>query len=345
MVRAVLKQDRNDAVSLLRFFAMCFIVACHILRYYNHWLAWWFNVGVQIFLFLSGFLYAGREIPDRFAFWGKNFVKILVDYYLFLFLSFPFFMVFAEGELPLSGIVDIFTFSGLTVGYGHLWFVPYILLCYLLTPLLHDAFARGTRMWVTVVLLCALMGFAARFFFSDWNPAWLNCYLIGFSAKKLQQSGRSSLKLTLVLLPFAGITNALRIYMDVTYFYAFESETVEFFYWILYDYSHVFLGAFLCMLVLTALQDVSFAPPLRRFLEFANRYSYDVYLCHYGIMLGPLTLLGLTDRVWLNILIVVLLTCVFAVVLHSLSKLVKRGLYGLRKGRKESAQGATESSL
>lgn len=341
-----MKQDRNYAISLLRFLAMCFILACHILRYHNHWLAWWFNVGVQIFLFLSGYLYAEREIPDRFAFWGRNFLKILVDYYLFLFVSFPFFMVFAEGKLPVSGIVDIFTFSGLTVGYGHLWFIPYILLCYLLTPLLHDAFARGARIWVTVVLLCALMGFSARFFFPDWNPAWLNCYLIGFSAKKLQLSGRSPLKLTLVLLPFASLTNAVRIYMDVKYYYSFESEKVEFFYWILNDYSHVFLGAFLCMLVLTVFQNVSFAPAFCRFLDFVNRYSYDVYLCHYGIMLGPLTLLGLTDRAWLNVLVVLLLTAFFAVALHSLSEPLKRGIFAFFKSRKERKQrDAAESAL
>ena len=60
----VVKSEKNYAISLLRFIAMIFIVICHFFQYYNLELAWWFNVGVQIFLCISGFLYGNKKITN-----------------------------------------------------------------------------------------------------------------------------------------------------------------------------------------------------------------------------------------------------------------------------------------
>ena len=41
---------------------------------------YWFNVGVQIFLFMSGWLYGKKKIDDPVSFIKKNSFKILKDY-------------------------------------------------------------------------------------------------------------------------------------------------------------------------------------------------------------------------------------------------------------------------
>ena len=41
------KIDRS--ISVIRLIAFSFIITCHIQQYLNINLAWWFNVGVQIF--------------------------------------------------------------------------------------------------------------------------------------------------------------------------------------------------------------------------------------------------------------------------------------------------------
>ena len=62
---------------------MLSIILCHILQYFDNELAWWFNVGVQVFLFMSGFLYGKRATPsDDLKFIKKQFRKILIDYYV-----------------------------------------------------------------------------------------------------------------------------------------------------------------------------------------------------------------------------------------------------------------------
>lgn len=43
-------EGKNYAISLIRLISMLFIIICHVLQNIGHELAWWFNVGVQIFL-------------------------------------------------------------------------------------------------------------------------------------------------------------------------------------------------------------------------------------------------------------------------------------------------------
>lgn len=44
------KQVRDIKISFIRMIAMFSIILCHFFQYYHLELAWWFNVGVQVFL-------------------------------------------------------------------------------------------------------------------------------------------------------------------------------------------------------------------------------------------------------------------------------------------------------
>lgn len=52
------------SISMIRAMSMLSIIICHIMQYLNIELAWWFNVGVQVFLCISGYLYSDRKISD-----------------------------------------------------------------------------------------------------------------------------------------------------------------------------------------------------------------------------------------------------------------------------------------
>ena len=76
---------RGDlGISFCRYIAMNFIVACHVLQYYDNELAWWFNCDVQIFICISGFLYGQRRIDNGYSFIKRRFIKILSSYYVCL---------------------------------------------------------------------------------------------------------------------------------------------------------------------------------------------------------------------------------------------------------------------
>ena len=86
-VKRIEKYD--DRVSLIRFVAMYSIVACHIFQYFNHELAYWFNTGVQIFLFISGWLYAAKKVDNPILFMKKTLSKLFSDYYIFVTIQNP----------------------------------------------------------------------------------------------------------------------------------------------------------------------------------------------------------------------------------------------------------------
>ena len=72
-----MKKQIDYSVSFARFVAMCLIVTCHIMQRDNfasningahiEW-AFWLNVGVQMFLFLSGYLYGKKQKIDAIPF-------------------------------------------------------------------------------------------------------------------------------------------------------------------------------------------------------------------------------------------------------------------------------------
>lgn len=71
----------NNAISSIRLISMIMIISCHFMQYFEMELAWWFNVGVQIFFVMSGFLYGSRTIDKPIEFLCKQFRKILIPYW------------------------------------------------------------------------------------------------------------------------------------------------------------------------------------------------------------------------------------------------------------------------
>ena len=105
------------------------------MQYYHCELAWWFTVGVQVFLCLSGYLYGRKSIDDELFFYKKQFIKILIPYYLVVIIAIIAQVIFVRNEISVARIVKTLLCYGTLNGGEHLWFVPTILFCYLLTPL------------------------------------------------------------------------------------------------------------------------------------------------------------------------------------------------------------------
>ena len=134
----------NYTICLLRVIACLLIIWNHAsLDIFGGWGNGWFwaNIGVQIFFFMSGYLYGGREINNAKEWFLRQFKKISKPYYLYLLLFIPIIYWLDSGSLSLSKIVVELAFlegfmSDYQIGYlGQHWFLSYILLCYLLMPL------------------------------------------------------------------------------------------------------------------------------------------------------------------------------------------------------------------
>lgn len=305
--------ERNDVISFIRALSMLMIISCHIMQYLHMELAWWFNVGVQVFLCISGFLYGQKELCHTTSFLRQRFKKILVPYYL----VYVFF-----GSLEFIFVRDTFNFvtflRGLFVnavikGGEHLWFIPTILMCYIITPMLQDykvTIVKDKRgLWRFTIISLVASGIFFGGFSNYFNPAWISCYVIGYSLGINENTKLISEKFLLLLFGVIAVMgNGLQIYC--TYFSDLSIPKHS----LVFNYNHVMLGVLIFLLCKAICQRHNMNR-IKSILDLSDKYSYEVYLVHQFVVLGPFSLMGVTQNVVLNCLAVLGGICVLVIFL------------------------------
>lgn len=181
---------------------MLMIISCHVMQYYDLELAWWFNVGVQVFLCISGFLYGQKNIDDVIDFYNKRLKKILIPYYL-VFIPFGIIeFIFARDVFSIRDFMMGLILCSTIKGSGHLWFIPTILMCYLITPLLQgyrNKCVEGKRTIVVFTVLGVIITSILIQGFTTFNPAWICCYVIGYALGVNENGGYISEKVLMII--------------------------------------------------------------------------------------------------------------------------------------------------
>lgn len=60
----MLAPSESVAISYLRVLSLMAIVVCHFLQYLDSRWAWVLNLAVQVFFFISGYLYGHKTVTD-----------------------------------------------------------------------------------------------------------------------------------------------------------------------------------------------------------------------------------------------------------------------------------------
>lgn len=310
--------NRDYSISFIRLLSMFLIITCHILQYYDNGLAWVLNVGVQVFLIISGYLYGLKKIDSCFRFLIKQFKKILIPYWIFLFVATALYYIFSPENINIK----IFVKSLLTIstinGIGHLWFIRYILLCYCLLPLLNiirDRISGGVIM--------ALAAIPTMFFvhlliepISYFNGAFINCFVFGYFLcnieRRLEHKAFNVISTIVVLV--AVVINVIRlisIYGDTVIVNDMFNK-----------YAHLLFGALLFIL-LRRVNLKNYYKPLR----LSDKYSYHIYIVHQLFILSPFTVLTLTNIKVVDILLVYVVCCLFGYILYVVSNYISDTIF------------------
>lgn len=135
-------QEKNYTISLIRFLSLLSIITCHILQGLNLEAAFWFNIGVQIFLFMSGFLYGQKQINNPKHWFIKQFKKIYIPYVILaviiILIDYIFFNIKYSKTTIIVNLLGLQGFINIIPTISHTWFISYILLCYFITPILQS---------------------------------------------------------------------------------------------------------------------------------------------------------------------------------------------------------------
>ena len=322
----------NDySISLVRFIATVAIIICHIFQYLDIELMWWFNVGVQIFLCMSGYLYGRKGLIDNdFTFYKKNLSKVLINYYVVTVPMFIVTTVFVAKSFSGTTFMQFLFTKASIPGGEHLWYIPYCIICYLITPILSRFFEANKDKHITLKFI--ILGFCVaaviELFFQFFVAAWFICYMLGYFLGHLSLKGKTKLYNTICLIAIivAIALNTVQIIVDYIIEVDF-TDTSRYYYLKMCRYAHVGLGTSLFLLLkkfFTAIFSKSLPKPIITFCRCSDKYSYDIYLVHQFVILGPLTLMALTPMLPLNIIIILAIIIASAITVNLISNLLRK---------------------
>ena len=303
-----ISHSESVAISFIRVLAMCLIIACHFTQAYGYNIAFLLNVGVQLFFLTSGFLYGKIEITNTWEFYKKRFTKIYIPYVFFVSI-----VLLVQGLLGTwqFNVRDVAVYalnlqgfiSTSVAGLNHLWFLSVLMVCYAITPLLQRLF-KSYPWWlvVMIVLTASIIEFA--FIQKMYSTcAWILLYVAGMAYGKYAKAKVSLSVIIGSVIVLAGMLPFFTIDRLV------DADWAHYSVWI-----HCALAAFIFAAMYYALPKIIPDTAKLPVLKQIDAISYEVYLVHHPLIMGPLALLTITPYTGLNIAIILLTTVTLAYV-------------------------------
>lgn len=274
-----------------------------------------FNVGVSMFIVLSGYLYGMNPIREPVGKWYcKRWIRICVPEYIFAGVLFVIHLLTSKTIRPFNWLVLFLNLQGFEIyvnGAEHLWYLTVILFCYLLTPLFDKLFrpdkpsasvVAGTLLSVSVFsVICAYLIHRHTAIYLVYVLLYIISFLLGRYCKTVPMERNVFLCVT-VAAGFAVVRLVGKYFADGS---------------TLYD---VFIvGITQGAIAMSLLFAVCSLKKLKEFkaLVWFDSVSYEFYLVHYMFLIGPLYLFDLTSINVVNWLII----AVFSLALAWLLKL------------------------
>ena len=299
--------QQSIAISVIRVLAMSLIIACHFLQAYGYTIAFLLNVGVQIFFLTSGFLYGKIEVVNPLEFYKKRLTRIYIPYALVVAIvliiqsllgmwQFNFRDV-AIYAMNLQGFV-----STSVAGLNHLWFLSVLMVCYLLVPWLQRLIKWNPLVLVIFVVCTSIVEFLfVQKMYS--TCAWILLFVAGMLYGKYETPKMS----ICIMIGSAIVVGGMMPFFQLDYL--LDPNWSHYCVWL-----HSALAIVIFAVIYTVVPKLCDADTRLPILKQADKISYEVYLVHHPLILGPLTLLTITSYTGLNISIVLLTTIALAYV-------------------------------
>ncbi len=282
--------NRDLGISLLRVCAMLMICLSHFTRFLEiSWMAQFLNVGVYVFLLISGWLYSTRRIAQPAEWLRGRWKKLCVPVLVWVLLVIPY-EAFVRHELPrgldvllfatnLQGLSWVLMFfpgidlDGALGGLGNLWFVTVIMLCYMLMLLVKRLEGRGVgrrrALWGVGGLLAFFALSAVRI-----NLIYFLCFLLGYGLgkEKRELSGRGYAGVTAAMVLAIALRLTAKHYFDDTLFYLVDVVGL----------THTAIALWIFYTVWLAAKRIGFVRALAAtgLIRTLDDFSYYIYITH-----------------------------------------------------------------
>lgn len=309
-----MKKDTH--IQITRIVAMLSIILCHIVQESNNkyivMSGQFFNIGVYIFLLISGYLYSNKIIEAK-KFYKDRFLKIILPMYLFMV---PVYLIQLCNRKfnALKFLIYTFNLQGLfggIPGAAHLWFITAIFFCYLVLPIFQEIKKKKCFVkYFNIILFIITIGicYLNRNFGTIF--VCLCTYSIGyFYLPKMYALKNNWVVITIIFVIDLLLRIVFKILIDGT---------------ILYDLIIVGLTqviASICIILLIKNINLDKISNFK-IINLLDKYSFYVYITHYFFMTGPMSVMNVTSYFFVNMAIMIVSSIFYAIVLFKVNSLV-----------------------
>lgn len=302
----MITEKERDTLNLIRWLSTISIVICHLFQRYDLVAAYIFNIGVQVFFFLSGFLYGNKRIIKPLSFYKSRITKLYIPYAIWVAIAACSLKLIVESHTISSTdwFLQMIMLKNLP-GLNHLWFMRVIFLCYFILPFVDWCLTQKKSFFlVTLSLMLGLMIYINYHATLLWIGVYFAGYLCGRYPNLQKSLGVISVMVVLYLL--------LRAPFHIN---LFKEPSVQ------NDLLHAFGGICIFLLIYKNMRHIEFNRKLSLILNKGG--GYEIYLTHHLFIIGPLSILYITPFPVLNILIVIIITLFSSYWLNKISQILQ----------------------
>ncbi len=337
------ENKRDKSIVFIRVLAMWMILICHIAnRLSVGAIAQLFQVGVQIFLLISGYLCAMRPPKSLTKWLAGRARRIFIPIWIFVLVCTVGF-IFNPNLSPLGfllsgfgvyGVNHIFTLWELpsVAGLEHLWYITLLLISYIFLALYfsigeESAKKRNITLGILVALQIILAFFAVRI-------DYIVIFFVGYAIYHLKSSAQKYAVLS---------SNIVAVVLVAVRFLMSRSESLSeggaYLYFVIpFCYNFLALAAFYDLRLIFSVLKLGEIPLLDKIVTHTDGISYEVYIVHYIFIEGIFSVYADSSEwfiVLLETVIFLIVTFGIAELLHLLSTRVNK-LFEKRKKVKKS---------
>ena len=323
--------DKNKRISSIRMFCTTAVVLLHITQQYEtlfpsvRFITDWLNLGLVMFFCISAFLYARRTISNPPVWFIKRYQSLLIPSVLWGCFLLILLITLTPSTTDIGS--TILSCIGLEVWcqnpglFQQLWFLTYILFCYLTVPLIQEIPCQTcrertfwARLFMGTVIAQVLVFAAERILNIELLSVGvlLRFYLPYFVFRRYDPLGEPLLR---IMKPASVLAFAIMIitclcrYTDLIPLPASLRELI-------FIYTQTFSGFVLFFWLYRALATNPFPEKL---LQISDIYSYEIYLTHCMFIGYSTSVIRAFDFHFIGVILALLLTGISSFILHAVS--------------------------
>lgn len=319
-----ISKQESYIISVVRVFSMILILLCHLVQENSNFIitqtAQIFNVGVFVFLFISGFLYGNKEIKNTKKWYLKRAIRILIPLYIFIIFLIIVDTLFKNKAIDIKYyFIYLFNMQGLLggiLGAEHLWFLTALMLCYLVTPLLNKGkkdFESRNKIVYFIILISIhviITIFVNRKvgLYLGYLYTYIFAYYFGYEWKRNIKNKNMTIS-TIIMVIVLGIRFMAKFIMDGSIVYdgiIVIYEQIIFAFWI-----------FIAIYFVISKLNKGINKKSKIILYFDN-LSFYIYIVHIMFIIGPIKLMRFTNNFFIDSIMVLIASYISSVILKKI---------------------------